>query len=111
MGGADRTGKVLKMLAGSDSGFSDVALKRMVADSGEEFTLGPVFAHVPKSCKKFGLKKEAVLYRRSKRGPNGKMSYFYRITDAASEIVSSIPKFDEELAIEDEPAWGDDLFG
>lgn len=99
------SGKILKMLSDSQSGLDDSALRRLVSETDEDISLAPAFAHVSKCCKKCSLDKSAILIRKSKRGPRGKMAYFYRITDVAATVIRGIPKFDEEPAIEDAPTW------
>ncbi len=95
------SGKIMEILANSDNGCKDVDLKREFSGGtaeGEQ-NLGPVFAHLSKSCKRVGIDKTAVLLKKSKRGPKGKMSYFYRATDAAARIVRETPHFGSE------PEW------
>ncbi len=92
------SGQVLQVLAKSENGCSDRALKREMPNSttGAEVNLAPAVSHISKSCKKFGVDKTAVLHKQSKRGPKGKMSYFYQITDVAARLIREIPDFDKE---------------
>lgn len=100
-----KSGQILQVIAKSENGCSDLTLKREVSGGtvGSELNLGAAFAHLSKSCKKFGVDKAAVFHKKSKRGPKGKMSYFYRITDVAARLIGEIPNFDEE------PEWDDGL--
>jgi len=59
--------------------------------------LGPLISNVTKQSKRVGVDVDAILERRAKRLPNGKVSYYFRIPEAAARVIKSIPDFDKEV--------------
>lgn len=88
------TAKMLATIASSPMGMVDRVLREK-AEIGEG-SLGPLFSHLSKVCKKAGIQREHILETKERRGQDGNraIQYFYRLTREARLYIESTPDFD-----------------
>lgn len=97
--------KVLATIARHPHWCSDTELREIMHQQyGWVGKLGPIMSNVTKACKRGEIPLEHVLRRMQKRaGKGGKIAYYYKLTEPASRVVRSIPKFDQEPEFPEDP--------